>query len=526
MTDLLLSANGSEDDRLEAGKPTWWLHRLCGKLALDQPRMALMDRYYRGDHPLPYVPRELKQEFQRMLARSRSNFMRLVVQAPAERLRVQGFRQAGAEDADDDVWEWWTDTCEMDIDSNLAISDSMAMGRSYLSVWKYQGEDEPRVQVEDPRTTITERDVQNRRKRAAGLRLWLDEWTNKVRADVYLPDAVYQFETVKSSSTILTSKLWPQFWEPAYPIDDTLVRYTDLVLREDSAASLLQWSYQWKELEALPNPSGEIPLVPLVNYPSVLKQPDGESELDDVYLTQDRINEMLFNRALAAWTTAYRQKWATGLEIPVDDDGNEVQPFRAAVDRLWISEDPDTKFGEFGETDLKNYIQSVEEDVQHIAVQTRTPRHYFLQQGQSPSGDAIKSAEAGLVAKVYEKQLYLGRAFSEVIRLRDTMLGESTPRRMETIWQDPEFRTMAELTDAIIKQHGAGLIPTRVAREKLGNSPSEITRMERLEAQDDLMREAAGLVEEQEQLEVDTGGEPIATEEAPANPEPALTGNA
>ncbi|HLU95320.1 MAG TPA: phage portal protein [Thermobifida alba] len=484
MSDMDQVVLSDDEVRLVPQSPAWWLHRLCGRLALDQPRLTLMDRYYRGDHPLPYVPRELKAEFRKMLARSRSNFMRLVVQAAAERLKVQGFRARGSEDADQDAWEWWTETCKMHLDANLAISDSMAMGRSYLSVWKFQNEDEPRAQIEDPRTTITERDPINRHKRAAGLRLWLDDWTGKVRADVWLPDGCYRY--IAKADQLHRSSLWPQPWQPAYPIDDVDVRRTDLLLRESDPADLVQWTRQWVELDVLPNPTREIPIVPIVNYPTVLKQPDGESELDDVYLTQDRINEMLFNRALAAWTTAYRQKWATGLEIPVDEHGNPVQPFEAAIDRLWIAEGAEARFGEFGQTDLRGYIDSIEEDVKHIAVQTRTPRHYLVEQGQTPSGDSIKSAESGLVAKVEEKQPIIGDALVEVLRLRDRLAGRE-PRRMEVIWGDPEFRTLAELTDSMIKQVAAGIIPIRVAQERLGYSPSEIARMAALQAQEALL---------------------------------------
>lgn len=479
-------------DVLEPGSPHWWLHRLTGQLMLDQPRMVLMDRYYRGNHPLPDVPRKLKAEYKVMLRRSRSNFMRIVVEAPAERLRVQGFRADGATEADQDDWAWWLAN-GMDVGANLSILDSLSMGRSYLSVWRYSGEDDARVQVEDPRNTIVEHDQLNRRRRAAGLRLWVDDWTRKVRADVWLPDGCYRFVTV--AATVRSSHLWPQGWQPAYPIDDEDVTFTDLVQREEPAQTLDQWLTQWEELDVVPNPLGEIPIVPLINRPSVLKQPDGESELDDVYLTQDRINEMLFNRALAAWTTAYRQKWATGLDVPVDEDGNPIEPYQAAIDRLWVSEDPATRFGEFGQTDLKPYIESIEEDVQHIAVQTRTPRHYFLQQGQSPSGDAIKSAEAGLVAKVTEKQAHLGPAFAEVVRLRRAMAGQATEGRIETIWADAESRTLAELTDAVIKQHQARLIPTRVAQERLGYTPSEIDRMERLGLQEAVLADVARALE-------------------------------
>jgi hypothetical protein len=479
------------DSTHEPGSPTWYLHRLTGWLLADQPRMILMDRYYRGHHPVPHVPRQLKAEYQRMLARSQSNFMRIVAEAPAERLGVQGFRTAGDTRTDQDAWGWWVDN-GMDVDANLSILDSIVLGRSYLSVWRYSGEDDARVQVEDARTTIVEHDRQRRRRRVAGLRTWIDDWTGTVRADVYLPEGIYQWRAKRS---LLTGSVqWPSPWQAAYPIDDGAVTMVDMVAREDPAATVDQWAQQWEELDVLPNPSGEIPLVPLVNRPSTIKQPDGESELDDVYLTQDRINEMLFNRALAAWTTAYRQKWVTGLEVPTDEDGNPIKPFEPGIDRLWVAEEPETRFGEFGQTDLKPFIESVEEDVQHIAVQTRTPRHYFLASGQSPSGDAIKSAEAGLVAKVAEKQRHLGAAFAEVVRLRQVMRGGEA-ERTDVVWADPEFRTLAELTDAVIKQKAAGIIPTRVARERLGYSPPEIDRMERLETQEQLLLDAQDAID-------------------------------
>jgi hypothetical protein len=112
-----------------------------------------------------------------------------------------------------------------------------------------------------------------------------------------------------------------------------------------------------------------------------------------------------------------------------------------------------------------------------------------LQQGQAPSGDAIKSAEAGLVAKVVERQRQYGRSFAEIIRLRQAFKKQE-PKSIETIWADPEFRTMGELTDAVIKQVAAGILPIKVAREDLGKSPSEIERMERLDAQAALVAEA------------------------------------
>lgn len=508
-------------DAMDIGGPAWWLHRLVGQLLLDRPRMLLMDRYYRGNHPIPKMPRELETEYKRMIVQSRSNFMGVVVEAPAERLNVQGFRPRGSSDPDDKSWNWWLDN-GMDVDANLVITNALSMGRGYLLVEKRPDDDQARVQIEDPRMAMVEMDPSNRQRRAAGLRLWNDDWTGKVMADVWIDgDTCYHFAA--TADMVLRSTLWPQSWQPAFPIDDRDVRRTDLILREEPASTLDEWCSSWVALGYdTDRPRGDVPLVPIVNRPSTLKIPDGESEIDDVYLTQDRINEMLFNRSLAAFTAAFQQKWATGIDIPQDEQGNAVQPFKAAVDRLWADTSPEASFGAFPATDLKNYIAAIEEDVQHIAVQTRTPRHYFLQQGQSPSGDAIKSAEAGLVAKVLEKQRDYGRSFAEAIRLQKVYSGDDDPTPVEVIWADPEFRTLAELSDAVIKQVQVGLLPKRTAREKLQYSPSEIERMELLDAQEDLVRDTQAALEQPEEPEQppEAPGEPVAEEE----PTPALSG--
>jgi hypothetical protein len=469
--------------------PIWWLERLTARLLHDQPRMILMDRYYRGDHPLPFVPSELRDDYRRMLADARLNFMRIVVTSPAERLKVQGFRPRGSEVHDKDVWSWWLDN-RLDVDSNLTIVNALSMGRGYVFVRK-DNRGAVKAQAEDPRMTIVAYDPDDRHRRVAGLRLWYDDWTCHVRADLWLTDACYRF--VAQADHVRSLKTWPAPWTPAHPVSDLEVRRDALFNREEPAASFNEWSTQWVELDYQRNPSGEIPIVAFVNQPSTLAVTDGESELDDVWATQNRINENLFNRQLAAWTAAYQQKWATGIDIPVDPKtGKPVMPYKASVTRLFTDTSPDAKFGAFPATDLGNYIKANEADIKGIAVVTRTPRHYLVESGQTPSGDSIKSAEAGLVAKVNEKSTDFGHPFSEVARLRAVLSGQSAPP-METIWADPEFRTFGELTDGVIKQKAAEIIPLRVAREQLGYSPSEIQRMETLDAQEALVRDAQSL---------------------------------
>ncbi len=456
----------------DIGSPRWWLLRLVARLEHDQRHLELMNRWYRGDHPLAHIPPDLHKryltQFQTLLRQSRANFMELVVDAAAERLRVNGFRLSASDDqaADEASWQLWQAN-QMDAESPLAIREALTKGRSYLSVWA--GDPSPTIAVEDASQTIVEYQPGNRRVRAAALKIWLDDWTGKQRANVYLPDGIYKFEG----------------------------HSTDVRQRgEPPSATRVAGAAGWAELddEFVENPIGVVPIIPLLNRPDLYGQ--GQSEIESVTPIQERINGTIFNRLLVGWFDAFKQKVITGAEIPTDPETKQPLefPWKVAIDRLLVLENPDAKVMELGGTDLAPYLKSHERDIQDIATITRTPRHYLFQEGQSPSGDAIKSAETGLVAKVRDKQRYMAEAFEEAIRLARRFAGEAdAPVDSEIVWGDPEYRSEAEQTDAVIKQHAAGLITTAMAQEKLGYTPTQIERMGRELVADQLARQGVAL---------------------------------
>ena len=54
----------------------------------------------------------------------------------------------------------------------------------------------PRIHIEHPDQVIVEHvPGTNRRDTAAALKVWVDEWTEKTFATLYLPDAIYKFQT-------------------------------------------------------------------------------------------------------------------------------------------------------------------------------------------------------------------------------------------------------------------------------------------------------------------------------------------
>lgn len=445
--------------------PEWWLERLSKQLAAEQVALSSLERYYRGEHPLPPIPKELDKRYlgpYRLLMRqSVANFMRLVADSTKERLHVTGFRLSGEADpvADRESWRIWQANA-LDAESQFAFGDALSKRRAYLSVW--EGDEYPTIAVEDARQVIVEHYPGDRRRRAAALKVWTDDWTGEQRANIYLPDGIYKFSR-KGRDFEAAADRWR-------------------VLDDDAEAFV-------------ENRLGVVPIVPLVNHPEVGWR--GQAEFEDVIAIQDRINGTIFNRVLAGWFTAFRQRWATGLEVPIDpQSGLPVEPFKAAIDRLWISPDEGTKFGEFGQTDLKPYLEAHERDLSDIATITRTPRHYLFQSGQSPSGDALVSAETGLVAKCVDKQAYFAEALEEVLRLARRFAGEpDAPVDSELVWADPAYRSEAVRTDAILKQYQAGLITLTTAQARLGYTETEIARMAKERTGEALQRNGVELAE-------------------------------
>jgi hypothetical protein len=157
------------------------------------------------------------------------------------------------------------------------------------------------------------------------------------------------------------------------------------------------------------------------------------------------------------------------------------------------NENPEGRFGEFNATDLKPYLDSIEQKVAHLAVVSRTPKHYLLPSGQEPSGDAIKSAESGLVRKIERKQDAFGESWEEVMQLARQFQDPKAETSVdsEVVWADASTESEGVRTDATIKKFGAGLIPKEQALEDLGYSQTQISRILSMEASERLLKQVA-----------------------------------
>lgn len=422
--------------------PEWWLRRMHGQLSKRCAELDVFDAYYRGDHPLPWLAPQARTEFRRILRMTRSNYMGLVCDATAERLSIEGFRLPGTDDADDDTWRIWQ-ASNLDGDSDKGILESLIGGTAYTLV-EPTNTDLPNIYIEHASQAIVAYvPGSNRRKKAAGLKLWVDDWTGVLCATLDLGAWLFKFEAdvPRSGKVVAERVVWRR--------------------REVAGES-------WPALNVL----GEVALTELPNNPRLLT--GGVSEIADVIDIQDRVNKTLADRLMTQDFGAFPRMWATG--YPEDPDEAEIDIGR---DRMVTTDVVETKFGQWDSAPLDPYSNAKREDVKDIASRTRTPAQYLLGEMSNVNGETLKASESGLVAKVRQRMRSFEEGFEETMRLARQAAGLEVPDEgMETIWRNPEFRTEAEVTDAAVKQLAAGIRDVRSAREFVGLSQAEIDLIE------------------------------------------------
>lgn len=432
----------------ETLSPEWWLDRLHSALTVRQEELDFFNAYYTGNHPLPWLAPQAREEFRRMVRMTRSNYMGLVCDATCERASVEGFRFGSDGQADEDTWRIWQAN-DLDSDSDLAWLEALIGGVSYFHVAPNPKDAAtPNVWVEHASQAIVEHAPgTNRRERAAALKVWDDDWTQELHATLYTPNGIYKFRALHQS---VETGHGPR-WEERF------------VTGEQPNGQR-------------PNPLGVVPLIEVPNNPRLIG--GGISELYDLTDIQDRINKTLFDRLQTQEFGVDPQKWASA--FPNEDDEGNPNVIEFGRNRMVTTDIKETSFGNFAVAPLTPYSEAKREDVKDIASRSRTPAQYLLGEMSNVNGETLKASESGLISKVKQRRRPWGEAAEQAMRLARRVANLSDPgdSRMETIWTNPQFRTEGELTDAVIKRVAAGLTSRRQGREDLGYTATQIRQLE------------------------------------------------
>lgn len=429
--------------------------RLLAQLRAQREHGLDMYAWYEGEQPPPSQPIDPSYghagAFERLRTMARGAWGRLVVDTIGERLAISGVRTTLTAEADAQAWAL-LQANRVDSDQADVHREAFIVGVSYVSV---AGEgDVVRITPETALEVTHEHALGDRRSVAAALRvgaaggLWV--------AELFRPDEVV-------------------VWTAAYSSPD-----------RSPFSGATRTRPPWDEEPTIRgNPYGVVPFVPFENRPTAATP--GESELRELVPIMQRIQELKLAELVTAHTGVFRQKWATGLEVPRDPEtGKPVEPFRSAVTRLWVSEAPETKFGTFEPTDVDQYLKAVDAEIAELAAISRVPSYYLVQAqlANPPSAESLLAAEGGLVAKCIDRMSSFGESWEQVVRLGAQAAGADEVAddvELEVIWRVPERRNPAVVADAATKLQAVG-VPQSEIWAFLGYSPQAIQRMQ-VEAQ-------------------------------------------
>ncbi|MGW6920841.1 phage portal protein [Streptomyces sp. NPDC054950] len=426
------------------------LDRLYAKLKRRAGAAEKWSKYYDGDVNLKFASPEFKAQTGELFENFSDNWCQVVPDATVERMVPLAFRLNDGT-IDSAAWDAWRRN-QCDVEVGLAFLEALISGRSYGLVWKPDGIN-TEITFHDTRQAIVEYVPGKRRVRRAGLLVWQDG--DQERASLFYPDVVF---------------LW--------------IRKTGHM---DNPLNATFGANGWVSVGTLANPLKVVPLVALENRARLRGKP--QSEIASVAPLQDSINTLWSHLMTAADEQAVPARAITGMDRPtkdvLDEDGEVIGEEDLPIDRfrrhrlLWLEKEG-ANIAEFSAADLTNYTKVIEVAVRHIAAQTRTPPSYLTGEMINISADALVASEAGLVAKVTERQRYFGASLRELMRLEALAAGD--PGRAEAlsmgsvVWRDAQFRSEAQYADALTKYKAIN-VPDEALWERMPDTtPEEIER--------------------------------------------------
>ena len=384
-------------------------------------------------------------------------YPRLYVDYIAERKSVEGFRLGDADEADEEMWNWWQAN-NLDIEAPLGYTDAYVHGRSYITV----SAPDPKIDLGwDPTVPIIRVEPPTR------MFAEIDPRVGKVSKAIRV---AYNAEGNEIEAATL------------YTLNDTFGWY-----RADG-----EW-VPWF------NYSHGLMAVPVVPIPNRTRLSDlyGTTEITpELRSMTDAAARILMLMQATAELMGVPQRLIFGIkpeEIGVDADTGQTF-FDAYLARILAFEDPDGKIQQFSAAELANFTNALDQIAKQVAAYTGLPPQYLSTAADNPaSAEAIRAAESRLIKKVERKNSIFGGAWEDAMRLAWRMMkgGDLPPdmMRMETIWRDPSTPTYAAKADAATKLYGngAGVIPRERARIDMGYSIKEREEMRRWDEEEAAM---------------------------------------
>lgn len=426
----------------------------------DERRNRKIDAYMRGAHDSVYVPRPAQQEYRWLVSRARVNILTLVVDTFAQALYVEGYRPARSAD-NASPWGHWQAN-RMDARQSGLYRAALTYGVAYLLV--LPGDPAPLWMPRSPRrlTAVYDDPVD-------------DEWP------------VYALERRGRVEDADRFRLYGpgSYWD---------------VTRDNAG---------WRLGEERVHGFARCPVARYLDAYDL----DGAvtGEVWPLITMQDQINFTTFGLLMAQHYTAFRQRWVTGMLA--EDEQGRTSGFNAAVDAMFTAESPDTRFGEFGQTDLGGYLDSREASLRQAAMVSQVPPHALLGQMANLSAEALAAAEVQKTRKVDERKVILGESHEQAFRLSAAMAGDTDAAgdtAAQVVWRDTEARSLSATVDALGKlAQMLGVPPQELWERVPGVTDTDVERWKATAATNDTLGGLAAMLDRQTAALTQDGPPPV-----------------
>lgn len=399
-------------------------------------RLGKPKRYLAGDHDLPYMPRKAKKEYAELAKLATTNWTPLLSDTFAKGLFVDGYRPVKQED-NAKAWDYWQKN-GLAARQSIAHRGALDYGTSYVLVLPGKaGEDAPAVPFIRPLDPL----------RTAAW--YADE-------DDEFPEVGFRDKGASADGTRIAE------------IFDAVNVYTFTKATGDDAV----WKLTTTEKHGLG-------VCPFVRFRDRLA---GEATgiIRPIIPLQDRVNLIVFATLIAIQYASFRQRWATGLAIPEDEDGNPVEPFQAAVDRLWIAEDETARFGDFAQTELSGHHAAYDSAVATLAAISQINPNILTGSIENVSAEALAALQDTTQRKLGEYKTLFGESWELVFRLAARAAGDDAAAddaSAEVRWRDMEAQSFGAKVDGLGKLATMLSIPAEGLWERVpGVTDAELQR--------------------------------------------------
>lgn len=433
------------------------------QLALDMirtksPYYEQYINYYEGRQSLNFATVKWRAAFGSLFKQFADNLCAPIVDAAADRLKITGFSASENRELEEQINQLWRNN-RMDKKAGAVHEHALKVGDSYVIVWPDR-EGYP-VFTPNPAHQMCVYYDDDGETILWAAKLWRVDSSGNInrgwlwRLNLYFPNSIEKYVT-KAQITSRPERAGA--FQPFTSAD-------------------LMWP--------MPNMWSQVPVFHFANQPEMGVW--GQSELWNIVPLQDALNKSIADMLVAMEYVSLPQRWATGLEVDVDENGNPIIPLLAAVNRMWTNPDENGRFGQFEQANLEHFSK-VQNDLRlEMARISRTPLHYLSLGGSSnnsfvssiyPSGESQKVAEAPFVSKLEDRQTSYGDVWESAVAFALKILGntELRPTDLETMWQDAKPRSETDdLNNAINKFNNLGL-PLEVVLAELGYSPEVISK--------------------------------------------------